>query len=340
MSFSTRTNGKLLLSGEYFVTEGAVALALPTKLGQSLQVESGEVPAQLQWEAYEPEQHCWFKASFDLANNFDILAYEGDEDPLKTAETLQKVLRVARSLNPKFLTGKKGHLARTDLEFPRHWGLGSSATLVSMIAQWAKIEAQALLAQTFGGSGYDLVTATANGPVLYQRFNGQARHEEVDFNPSFKDQLYFVYLNAKQDSREAMVHYMITPSDQRRGPMQAISQLTYNLLAAAKAQPELAGQGTGRIQVTFAADSYEKESPLATFEALLEEHETIVQMTVKQARAKERYFEDYWGAVKSLGAWGGDFVLVTSDRSEAETKAYFEAKGFSTVLSYDELIKG
>jgi len=32
-------NGKLLLSAEYFVLDGAVALALPTKLGQSLHVQ-------------------------------------------------------------------------------------------------------------------------------------------------------------------------------------------------------------------------------------------------------------------------------------------------------------
>ena len=30
-------------------------------------------------------------------------------------------------------------------------------------------------------------------------------------------------------------------------------------------------------------------------------------------RIKENAFSDYFGQVKSLGAWGGDFVLVTGN---------------------------
>jgi len=33
------SNGKLLLTGEYLVLEGATALAVPTKFGQDLKVE-------------------------------------------------------------------------------------------------------------------------------------------------------------------------------------------------------------------------------------------------------------------------------------------------------------
>jgi hypothetical protein len=50
---------------------------------------------------------------------------------------------------------------------------------------------------------------------------------------------------------------------------------------------------------------------------------------------KERLFDDYFGAVKSLGAWGGDFVLATGDKT---TPAYFKKKGYSTVLTYKEMI--
>ncbi|MEQ3661167.1 MAG: GHMP kinase, partial [Flavobacterium sp.] len=35
------SNGKLLLTGEYVVLDGAKALAVPTKFGQSLSIESG-----------------------------------------------------------------------------------------------------------------------------------------------------------------------------------------------------------------------------------------------------------------------------------------------------------
>jgi hypothetical protein len=73
-------------------------------------------------------------------------------------------------------------------------------------------------------------------------------------------------------------------------------------------------------------------------EYLLGVHEAIVSRTLNLEKVKDLYFDDYWGAVKSLGAWGGDFVLLTSDDSEAETKKYFAEKGFSTLLSYDEMV--
>ena len=38
--------------------------------------------------------------------------------------------------------------------------------------------------------------------------------------------------------------------------------------------------------------------------------------------------------IKSLGAWGGDFVLATR-----KNKNYFIEKGFDTILSYSEIIK-
>jgi hypothetical protein len=43
--------------------------------------------------------------------------------------------------------------------------------------------------------------------------------------------------------------------------------------------------------------------------------------------------------MKSLGAWGGDFILATSDRSAKETWAYFNQKGYSVCFQYDEIIK-
>ena len=49
---------------------------------------------------------------------------------------------------------------------------------------------------------------------------------------------------------------------------------------------------------------------------------------------KEKYFSDYNGSIKSLGAWGGDFILATRNN-----KNYFLEKGFNTVFSFSELIK-
>ncbi|MFT6748973.1 MAG: hypothetical protein ACJAQ1_000901, partial [Flavobacterium sp.] len=38
---------------------------------------------------------------------------------------------------------------------------------------------------------------------------------------------------------------------------------------------------------------------------------------------------------KSLGAWGGDFVMIISENNP---KSYFKAKGYETILTYNEMI--
>ena len=77
---------------------------------------------------------------------------------------------------------------------------------------------------------------------------------------------------------------------------------------------------------------------LKEFEELLFEHENLLSVALDMPRAKELYFQDYWGAIKSLGAWGGDFIMATSDMSEELTKDYFHRRGFDVVLKYDDLI--
>ena len=313
MSFSMRTNGKLLLTGEYFVTEGAVSLALPTHLGQTLDVSpSDNSKAVLVWKSYDKNETIWFEATFDLPA-LNIVQLEGDDDKEKVAENLQNILKQAKQLNSNFLNNQTGLEAKTVLEFDRDWGLGSSSTLITMIAEWAKVDPFELLKNTFGGSGYDIVAAKAEGPMLFQKFNGVNRWDKSQFNPAFKGQLYFVHLGKKQSSREALVHYTVTPPEEREVPLPRITQITHDI-----------------AQYT---------DNLADFEALLEEHETLVQSIIKQPRAKEVHFNDYWGEIKSLGGWGGDFVLATSNKSETETKEYFNAKGFSTILAYEEIIK-
>jgi mevalonate kinase len=315
MSFSMRTNGKLLLTGEYFVTEGAVSLALPTKLGQTLDIQQSisKGDSQLIWKSYSKEDTIWFQATFKLPG-LKLMESDGGDDHAQVAKSLQDILKEAKSLNPKFLKEAKGTWeAKSVLEFARDWGLGSSSTLITMIAEWAQVDPFQLLENTFGGSGYDIVAAKSEGPLLFQKFNGNNRWDKSNFNPEFKEQLYFVHLGKKQSSKEALVYYTITPPEEREKPLPRITQITHDI-----------AQYTHNLE---------------DFEALIEEHETLVQSVIQQPRAKELYFEDYWGEIKSLGAWGGDFVLATSNQSEEQTKAYFQEKGFDTVLKYGELIK-
>jgi hypothetical protein len=68
------------------------------------------------------------------------------------------------------------------------------------------------------------------------------------------------------------------------------------------------------------------------------EHENLIGMELDLPRVKEEKFSDFWGEVKSLGAWGGDFALIASEKSAEETKQYFSRKGHGVVFSFDEFI--
>ena len=57
-------NGKLLITGEYLVLDGAKALAFPLKLGQRLSVYSS-LKKTLKWDAVSP-RGTWFKASLKI----------------------------------------------------------------------------------------------------------------------------------------------------------------------------------------------------------------------------------------------------------------------------------
>ena len=50
---------------------------------------------------------------------------------------------------------------------------------------------------------------------------------------------------------------------------------------------------------------------------------------------QEKLFPDFKGVIKSLGAWGGDFVMAISKENPT---AYFKEKGYPVVLSYEEMI--
>ncbi len=300
------SNGKLLLTGEYFVLEGAQALALPTSRGQGLYVHpSSDKGNVLSWNSYNSSDQCWLNAKFDL-KDFESLSRFNT-----LTERLQKIFRYCRTLNPNFLVGKQSYEANSHLEFPRDWGLGSSSTLINNIAQWAKVDPFALQFEIFGGSGYDIACAANDRPILYRKIDGKAIVEPIIFDPSFKDRLYFVHLGKKQNSRKAIDYFRTQISDYTQYNT-AIDQITQQILSC---------------------------QSLKEFENLLQEHEQLISQALNLSTAQVLYFKDYWGVVKSLGAWGGDFVLVSSDRTFEETKSYFKSRGFHTFIPYRKMIK-
>jgi hypothetical protein len=125
------SNGKLLLTGEYLVLDGAKSLAIPTKFGQDLVLEKIREP-EIIWGSFTHTGECWFEAVFDLKklrliNCTFHSEKEGNADVI--AETLLEILREAKDLNPDFLKSENGFMVKTNLTFPRNWGLWTSSTL-------------------------------------------------------------------------------------------------------------------------------------------------------------------------------------------------------------------
>lgn len=290
-------NGKLLLTGEYFILDGAVGLALPTKFGQTLSVESSAEKG-IFWKSVDHENKVWFEANFSAS--LEIIFATNDE----IAATLQNILLKSQISNLK-------SQFTTKLDFPQNWGLGSSSTLISLLAQYANVDPYELLAKTFGGSGYDIACATAKSAITYQLTTHCSRlTNAIDFNPTFKGYLYFVHLGKKQNSREGIQHYRNLSIDKSEY-IEQISELTQKIIHA---------------------------NELDEFCYYMEVHENIVANVLNLRKVKDLYFPDFPGTIKSLGAWGGDFVLVASDESPEMISAYFQQKGFPVILSYRDMI--
>jgi mevalonate kinase len=296
-SFYSR--GKLLLSAEYLVLKGARALALPCKLGQTLSFEK-KPSRQLIWKSLDKKGMPWFNASF-LVDDFSLIKTDNTE----VADRLRHILLMIRYQNPIFLKLSGGNVI-TRLEFDRYWGLGTSSTLIVNLANWASVNPYALLKETFGGSGYDIACASAEKALIYSCKMERPEIEDSDFDPKFKNALYFVYLNQKKYSRQAVKEFMKKDINDR--------------------------EITRANELSLLISTSES---LSEFELLLWEHERFIGQLLSIEPIKEKYFKDFKGAVKSLGAWGGDFILATGDSS---TPNYFKDKGYSTIFTYDELI--
>ena len=74
---------------------------------------------------------------------------------------------------------------------------------------------------------------------------------------------------------------------------------------------------------------------MSDFEKIIIEHEEIISSIVKKKPIQQEWFADYFGQTKSLGAWGGDFILATGNKN---TPNYFKNKGYATVIPYQEMI--
>lgn len=289
-----------MLTSEYFAVDGALVLAVPTKLGQEFFFdEKQDQKSLILWEAYH-QNKLWLKAVIDY-KNWQIL----ETNITSSAEFILKTLKNVQNLSDiKFKTTDSYYL-KTNLQFPADYGLGSSSTLMTNLAEWSEIDPFNLNSISLGGSGYDIAVAKAKSAILFKN-KPEIHFERVDFNPKFKNELIFIHLNQKQDSREGINLYKSKIKSQNL--IDEFSDLTRNILLC---------------------------DELDNFSHLMTLHEQRISDFIEVPTVKSIFFEDCAKFVKSLGAWGGDFVMSAKFEGYQD---YFWGKGFTTVFEWNDLI--
>ena len=293
------SNGKLLITGEYLVLNGAEAFALPLSCGQSLNYKKTS-DNLIKWNSYDLKNNIWFSAIIDK-DNLQVT----DSSNLTLSKRLNGILKSIRNYNPEFLN-ENGCEIETKLNFDKDWGLGSSSTLISNLSKLANVDPYLILNETFGGSGYDIACSNVRHPILYSLNNGKRVIQKVEFNPPFKDNIYFIYLNKKQDSSKEILSYANLKIS--RSDIDKVTSISKQIIKT-KSQQE--------------------------FNLLLDSHEEILSSILKRDTIKKELFSDFEGSIKNLGAWGGDFILASS---KTNPSTYFISKGFNSVFSYNEMV--
>lgn len=293
------SSGKLMLTGEYMVLAGATALSIPTKRGQSMKF----IPSAqdvIHWKSIDNQGNIWFENDFSLPD-FSV-KHSSNEMVEKRLIALLQFIQSHSSI----FNSAQGFEIVTTLEFDRQWGLGSSSTLIANLAKWSSVNPIDLLQAAFKGSGYDVATGMENSAILYQLKNEVAKWETIQYKPPFRHQLFFVYLGEKQNSEEEVKRFdeqLVSKQD-----VALFNQLTKDLLNC---------------------------ETLPDFSYIMTSHEIELGRILKRPTIKYDRFRDYPFTIKSLGGWGGDFVLVVGNQ---EDQNYFRDKGYNTILSWEEMV--
>ena len=280
------------------VLRGTRCLSVPLKVNQTLHV-SPSSDKKILWESINEEGDVWFSAQF--SNNLEII----ETSDTHKAIVIQKILRLIENLQPQHSIG--GNQFKLNLEFNKQYGFGSSSTLISLMSQWSGVDPYYLLENTFGGSGFDVATATARQPIIYSVKN---RVEKTFQLPQIiTSHLLFVYLGEKQISSKEIALF--------KSKVTTLQQIE---------------------RMNGIVDQAVQCKQIDDWERLMEESEALLSSILGIETVKAQYFSDYPYAIKSMGAWGGDFIMATC-RDLHKAKEYFYSKGKTPVFTYDELVK-
>ena len=288
--------------------DGAAAIALPCRYGQNMSVSKSSSQGRVVLcRSLDERGKEWFAGQFDM----DKPSVLSTTDEAVAERFLSILIYLAKHNKEAFPSDTKWEFVH-QINFSRYWGLGTGSTLIYNMAIWAEVNPYGLAEHVFGGSGYDIACAGASGPLRYKINSPLPRYEEIDFNPIFKDNIYFVYLEQKQNSREGIKNYRALQNENKKPHAIAeVEELNYNILGARS---------------------------LSDFEESIREHESIISNIIGMPKVQDVHFADLDGVAKSLGAWGGDFAMLTSHGGYEALKKYCQTKGFGTVIPYQQMI--
>ncbi len=301
--FTTYSNGKLLLAGEYLVLKGAWALAIPLRFGQKLQVSSHAGYPGIHWESISNGQ-TWVYVHFSTPS-LEIQ----ETNNLELANQIRNILVETKRLQPTFINTAKSLKVEASLNFPHEWGIGSGSSFIVNIARWSGCDPFALNNRIFSGSGYDIATAASDKPIIYRLDNSNPIWKEVTFYPPFIDKLWLVYQNKKQNTLKSIRKFEKIPI--HNDSIEAISSIS--------------------IQMS-------EEKSLQGFMSLMDIHERHMAEILRTNTIQQTMFPDFRGSIKSLGAWGGDFLMAVSEIGDDYVPRYFEEKGFNTYFRMNDMI--
>jgi mevalonate kinase len=286
--YQKKANGKLLITGEYFVLDGATALACPTIYGQTLDVQCSDT---FLWKSFDDKNRLWLELTKESASS-------------DAAEKLKEMLTSIDSFEFK-------DSFQMTMDFPREWGLGSSSTLIALLANYFRVNPYELNDKMFHGSGYDIACAFSETPIIFSNENKYSpKINSVQISDNISQYCYFAYLNKKQDSREGINLYR-NLGQNKTALINEISSITEELI--------------------------EKQN-FQDWVYLLGKHEEIISSSLSLPRAADTVLKGLPFFSKSLGAWGGDFVMILTDLDLNEIRNAVKKLKLDTIISYYALL--
>ena len=193
------------------------------------------------------------------------------------------------------------------MEFPRQWGLGSSSTLTALIAQWAQVSAP-----------WNCPLKPVPAPVTTSLAPGKTAPLSTKAAPL--EASHFCSLFLRLPLRRSLEE----KSSSARGIERYLERAPFSEHIITQSN-HLIAQLLGTANLT-------------QFQQVLTECESFVSRHLNLTPVKERFFDDFAGAIKSLGSWGGDCVLAASSLSPQDTISYFAKRGYNRCIPWREMV--